>query len=156
VLTFPNAIHVVGRREWEDATSRAAELQTAYPWNDIQALRDARLVLIEDGEQIVPGLRAQVTGGHTRGHLALFFESGGQTAVYPADLCPSRAHLRRMWHPAYDVCPLETRRRKPVLLGAAADGNWWILWNHDPTVAVSRLQRDSTREFVTADARRRL
>jgi glyoxylase-like metal-dependent hydrolase (beta-lactamase superfamily II) len=156
VLTFPHAVHVVGRREWEDATGGALELQTAYPRNDIAPLRGARLRLVEDAEEIVPGLAARLTGGHTRGHLALVFHSDGQTAIYPGDLCPSRAHVRRMWHPAYDVCPLDTRRCKPELLGEAADGNWWILWNHDAGVAVSRLRRDSKREFVPLDARQRL
>lgn len=152
--TFPNARYVVGRCEWEEATSGAKELETAYPLPDILALRDTgRLTLVDDREPIVPGLCGRVTGGHTRGHLALMFESEGQTALYPGDVVPSTFHLRQMWHLAYDVYPLDTRRRKPALLGEAADQGWWILWNHDPTTAVSRVARDRKREFVTLDAR---
>ena len=51
------------------------------------------------------------------GHMAMFFESGGQTAAYLGDICPSTAHLRRMWHLAYDTYPVDTRRCKPELLG---------------------------------------
>ncbi len=153
-LTFPNARHVVGRCEWEEATSGAPELETAYPSCDIEALRQADcLSLVDDDEEIVPGLRVRVTGGHTRGHLAVILESGGETALYPCDVCPSTLHLRRMWHLAYDVYPLETRRQKPRLLGEAADGGWWVLWNHDPQVAVSRIERHPKREFVVADPR---
>lgn len=153
-LTFPNAEHVVGRCEWEEATSGAPELATAYPSEDLEALKSADcLRLIDDEEQIVPGLRGRLTGGHTRGHLAIVLESGGETAVYPCDLCPSTMHLRRMWHLSYDVFPLETRRRKPQLLGEAADGGWWVLWNHDPQTAVSRVERHSRREFVAVDGR---
>jgi glyoxylase-like metal-dependent hydrolase (beta-lactamase superfamily II) len=150
MLTFPNARHVTGTCEWKDATSRQPELQTAYSIRDIEPLR-GRICLVEDGDNIVPGLRAVVTGGHTRGHLALVFESQGQKAIYLGDICPSRAHMRRMWHTAYDTHPLETRRRKPALLGQAADEGYWVLWYHDPTVAASRVARDSKREFIATD-----
>ena len=87
------------------------------------------------------------------GHLSLIFRSGGETACYPGDICPSTYHLRRMWHLAYDVLPLDTRRNKPLLLSEAAKNGWWLLWNHDPTTAVSRVAHDAKREFVAVDAR---
>jgi hypothetical protein len=58
-----------------------------------------------------------------------------------------------MWHLAYDTYPVETRRRKPELLARAAAEGWWVLWNHDPRVAVSRVAADAKREFVPVDAR---
>ncbi|NIL97514.1 MAG: MBL fold metallo-hydrolase [Planctomycetales bacterium] len=155
-LTFPQARHVVGRIEWEDATREAIELKTAYALEDILPLRHAQLDLVEDGQQILPGLKAILTGGHTRGHLAFLFESGGQAAIYLADICPSTAHLRHMWCPAYDTHPLDSRRRKPQLLGQVADGRWWVLWNHDPRLAASRIRRHPQREFVACDGLPRL
>jgi glyoxylase-like metal-dependent hydrolase (beta-lactamase superfamily II) len=149
-LRFLNARHFTGKWEWEDATSLQPELQTAYPINDIEPLR-GRICLVEDGDNIVPGLRAVVSGGHTRGHLSLVFESQGEKAIYLGDICPSRAHMRRMWHLAYDTHPLDTRRHKPALLGQAADEGYWVLWNHDPTVAASRVARDPKREFIATD-----
>ena len=154
VPTFPKARHIVGRWEWEDATSACAELKSAYPLDDILPLYEAGLMMVvEDGQELVPGLRGQVTGGHTRGHMALLFESAGQTAAYLGDICPSTLHLRQMWHLAYDTLPLDTRRHKVELLGRAADEAWWVLWNHDPRLAVSRLARDAKREFVPVDSR---
>jgi glyoxylase-like metal-dependent hydrolase (beta-lactamase superfamily II) len=129
-------------------------LETAYPMQDILPLYEAGLMMVvDDGQPIVPGLRGEVTGGHTRGHMALFFESSGQTAAYLGDICPSTAHLRRMWHLAYDTYPLDTRRRKPEYLARAADEQWWILWNHDPRVGISRVTRDPKREFVAVAPR---
>jgi glyoxylase-like metal-dependent hydrolase (beta-lactamase superfamily II) len=154
VPVFPHARHMVGRIEWEDATSQAAEWESAYPQDDILPLYDAGLMLVvEHGQEIVPGLRAELTGGHTRGHMALLFESGGETAAYLGDICPSTAHLRRMWHLSYDTYPLETRRKKPEYLTRAANEGWWILWNHDPRVAVSRVAADPKREFIPVDPR---
>jgi glyoxylase-like metal-dependent hydrolase (beta-lactamase superfamily II) len=157
VPIFARARHLVGRAEWEDATGAIPELESAYPIADILPLYEAGLMMVvEDAQELVPGLRGHVTGGHTRGHMALLFESGGQTAAYLGDICPSTAHLRRMWHLAYDTYPMETRRRKPELLGRAADEGWWILWNHDPRVTVSRVARDAKREFVPLEPRSEL
>ncbi|TWU26041.1 MBL fold metallo-hydrolase [Bythopirellula polymerisocia] len=156
-LTFPNAQHVVGRIEWENASSCLPELVTAYSSQEVISLRElTRLRLVEDGEEIVPGLAARLTGGHTEGHLSFMFRSNGQTACYPGDICPSTYHLRRMWHLSYDVLPLETRRNKPRLLAEAADDGWWMLWNHDPTAVVSRVNRDEKREFVAVDSSKTL
>ena len=154
-LTFPNARHFVGRQEWEDATSQKAELRKAYPLKEIIPLQPV-VSLIEDDDEVVPGLRAKLTGGHTQGHLSFVLESCGEEAIYPGDICPSRAHLRTMWHLAYDTHPLDTRRRKPQLLNEASQRNSWILWNHDPDVAVSRVTAHPRREFVPTDSAARL
>ena len=147
-LTFQTAQHFVGRWEWQDAMAQRPESQSAYLMDDLQPLQSCeRLMLYDDGEEIVPGLRACHTGGHTRGHMALMIRSSGKTASYLSDICPSTLHLRRLWHPAYDTHPLQTRRRKGDLLLQAADEEWIVMWNHDPKVAVSRVVKDARREF---------
>jgi glyoxylase-like metal-dependent hydrolase (beta-lactamase superfamily II) len=152
--TFPRARHIIGRLEWEDATSGAPELQTAYNMDNLAPLANAGLVeLIEGNAEIVPGLRARHTGGHTRGHLALVFESEGQTALLIGDVCASSAHLHPMWNLSYDTFPLDTRRVKPQLLADAARGNWWVIWPHDPQVAVARIEIHPKRGFIMVDPR---
>jgi glyoxylase-like metal-dependent hydrolase (beta-lactamase superfamily II) len=155
--TFPNATYYVNQLEWEDANSGAPELTGSYELDNFVPLAESgQLVLVNDGQQIVSGLTTRVTGGHTRGHQALLLESDGQTAIYLGDLCPVTTHLRRMWGVAYDLYPMEIRQRKPQILGEAADQNWWILWDHDSEIAVSRIARHEKREFVVQDARAEL
>jgi glyoxylase-like metal-dependent hydrolase (beta-lactamase superfamily II) len=157
VPTFPRARHLIGRLEWEDALSRAPELDMAYRPDELLALQESRsMELYEDGAEVVPGLRARLTGGHTRGHMALLFESRGEAALLIGDICPSTAHVRRMWCLAYDLFPLQTRQIKPQLLGEAADAGWWVFWAHDPQVAASRVERDAKREFVLCDSQLRV
>lgn len=156
VPAFPNATHYVNRLEWQDAVSGSPDLG-GYVAEDFEPLEEAgQVVLIEGEVEIVPGLWTRPTGGHTRGHQARIFESAGQTALYPADLCPVTNHLRRLWSSAYELYPLELRRRKPQLLGEAADRGWWVVWDHDPKIGVSRLERHKSREFVLSDARAEL
>lgn len=152
VPAFPNATYVAQRLEWQSATSDAPELAGNYPPENLLPLDEAgQLRLIEDGEVIVPGLRGLVTGGHTEGHNVLSFESGETSAIYLGDLCPTHAHLPRMWCMSYDMYPLETRRKKPALLGQIADNGWTILFDHDPTMAGCRIARDEKREFVITE-----
>ncbi|MDA7980952.1 MAG: MBL fold metallo-hydrolase [Pirellulales bacterium] len=152
VPAFPNAKYVAQRLEWEVANSGSPELAGNYPPENLRPLEEAgQLRLIEDGEEIVPGLRGLVTGGHTAGHHALTFESGGDKAIYLGDLCPTHAHLRRMWCMAYDMYPLETRRKKPELLAQIADNGWTVLFDHDPVMAGCCIEQDHKREFAISD-----
>ncbi len=154
IPTFPRATYFVNRMEWEDATSGAPEHVGSYPTENFRVLDEAGQLVLVDGEvEIAPGLWTRPTGGHTRGHQALLFESGSEGALYPGDLCPIVPHLRRMWSDAYDLYPMEVRSRKPELLGEAADRGWWVVWDHQPDIAVSRLARHPSREFVVSDAR---
>ncbi len=146
--TFPQATYVAQGREWNDATSNAEELRGSYPLENLLPLSEAgQLRLISGEEEIVPGLTSLVTGGHTAGHQALAFRSGGATAAYLGDLCPTRAHLPRLWCMAYDVYPLDTRRRKPEVLAKAVAENWIVLWDHDPGTPASRIIADPRRDF---------
>lgn len=151
-VTFPNARHVIGRWEWDDARSNRPELAGAYAPENIEPLLDrVELDLVDDNELIVPGLRAQLTGGHTRGHFAIVLDSCGEAALAMSDICPTSFHLRRLWNLAYDLYPVDVRRQKPRLLGQAADENWIVLWSHDPRFVASRLARDPKREFVVTE-----
>jgi glyoxylase-like metal-dependent hydrolase (beta-lactamase superfamily II) len=157
VSTFPNATYYVNRLEWEDAVSGAPELSGSYsPENFEPFQKSGQLVLVDGDVEIAPGLWTRVTGGHTRGHQAIIFESGGEVAIYIGDLCPAVSHVRRMWCAAYDLYPVDTRRRKPQLLGEAADHGWWVLWDHDPAIAISRVERHAKREFIIQEGRERL
>lgn len=150
--TFPEATYVAGQIEWEDATSDAVELTGAYPADNILPLKQAKqLKLLGDGEQIVPGIRALHTGGHTRGHQAIVIESGGQTAIYLGDLCPTHVHMRMLWVMGFDIYPIVTRRRKPEFLAKAADAGSLVLWGHDPTMAAARIQRHPKRQFIVVE-----
>ncbi len=157
VPTFPNARCVIGRDEWDDALGQSPELETAYPLQNLTPLADAGLVdLIDGDEEIVPGLRARPTGGHTRGHLAFSFTSAGQTAFFIGDVCATTLHLHPMWNLSYDTYPLVTRKVKPQLLGEAADGNWWVIWPHDIRTPAARVRRHAKRGFEVVDRRERL
>jgi glyoxylase-like metal-dependent hydrolase (beta-lactamase superfamily II) len=151
--TFPNAEYVAQRHEWVTATAGYPELRAAYPQDNLLPLQEAgQLRLIDGNAEIVPGIRAFVTGGHTQGHQAIFLESGGETAIYLGDTCPTTRHLPALWCMGYDLDILHLRRLKPDLLGQVADNDWLALFDHDPDHAAARLVRDNRRDFAVAEA----
>jgi glyoxylase-like metal-dependent hydrolase (beta-lactamase superfamily II) len=154
VPTFPRATYVVQRHEWVTANAGYPELRAAYHLPNFVPLKETgQLRLIDGNVEIIPGLRAWVTGGHTQAHQAIVIESGGEGAVYLGDICPTFRHLPSLWCIAYDLDLLTMRRIKPEVLGMIADRGWWALCDHDPDHAVAKLRRDEQREFATIDAR---
>ena len=153
VTTFPRARYLVQRAEWEVAMSQAPELTGSYPPEHLLPLaKSDQLELLDGNVEIVPGISTLLTPGHTLGHQSILIEGESTAALYIGDLCPLAAHLPARWHMAYDLYPLETRRRKPELLGQAADENWWVLWCHDPDQAAARIVRDEKRDFAVVES----
>lgn len=157
VPTFPNAEYIVQRREWVTATGGFPELKGVYPQENLLPLRDSgQLRLVDGNVELVPGIRAWITGGHTQAHSAIVIESDGETAIYLGDLCPTTRHLPVLWGMSYDVDMLQLRRMKAEVLGKVAAENWLALFDHDPDHAAGRLRPDSKRDFKLLDAIERL
>ena len=148
VPTFPDAEYLVHELEWADAHDLDARDAASYLGRLFDPLEAAgQLRLLSGGGEIpvAEGLTALATGGHTRGHLAWRIDSGGQRALGPGELCPLTPHRRPKWIMGYDCFPLETLEAKRKLLGAAIDGGWPVLLNHDPADPVVRLGREGRR-----------
>ena len=152
VPAFPEAAYVVQSGEYERATSESPELRAAYSPEWVTPLAEAgQLEIVEGDVELRPGIHAIVTGGHTRFHQSLVLESDGEGAFYAADLCPTTRHLPTLWCMGYDEEVLETRRRKPELLGRAVAEDWWVLFGHDPDLVAAKLVAEPRRDFTVAE-----
>lgn len=74
---FPNARYALAAREWAPHANGTHRGDATTAWQAIRALAsDATVVeLFEDGDEIVPGVRAMVTAGHSPGHSAYVISS---------------------------------------------------------------------------------
>jgi glyoxylase-like metal-dependent hydrolase (beta-lactamase superfamily II) len=148
---FPRAKHIVRRQEWEDALAPHERNRASYFEENYIPLRDAGLLtLVDDDAEIVPGVRLRRTGGHTRGHQMVVLESGGRTAVFVADLIPTTAHVPLPWIMGYDLYPMETLECKRAFLQEAIDGEYLLLFEHDPEIAAGYLRERNGRIAVEA------
>ncbi len=140
---FPNARYVVQRREYEWATHTNERTAASYFDHNFVPLHDAGCFDFVDGErEIVQGIRAIPTPGHTPGHHGLLLESEDEKAFYIADLVPTAHHLPLPWIMGYDVEPLVTLETKRRILRRAVDEEWLVVFEHDAETAWARVQFD--------------
>ncbi len=149
VPTYPNARHVLQRAEWELATHPNEITRGTYLPDNFEPLREAGLLDLVDGDaEIVPGVRVELTGGHTEGHQVVWVESEGETALFVAEMVPTTHHLRPAYIMAYDTHPLETLVQKKRLLAEAHERKALVIWSHDPAVPIGRLAQEDGRWAV--------
>ena len=139
-LTFPNAKYVVQKGELEYARHTNERTRASYlPHNFDPVDAAGKWKLIEGDVEILPGIRSLMVPGHVPFHQAITIQSGGETAVFLADLMPTVHHLPLPWIMGYDVEPLRTLESKRSLLQKAAAEGWWIVLEHDAEVARGRV-----------------
>jgi glyoxylase-like metal-dependent hydrolase (beta-lactamase superfamily II) len=141
--TFPKARYVVQRREYEWATHTNERTAASYFAHNFVPIHEAGLFDFVDGEaEIVSGIRALPTPGHTPGHHGLLIESAGERAFYIADLSPTTSHLPLPWIMGYDVEPLVTLETKRRILARAMAEEWLVVFEHDATTAWAYVTQD--------------
>lgn len=140
IASFPNAEYVVQQQEWDIAMADHPELKGAYNKQNFEILAQTdQLRLVNNEEEIIPGIRVRKTGGHTQGHQMIIIEHEQEAAVYAGDICATKAHQPLAWCMSYDTNLLQTRREKTKLLAEIHDHNWWLLLDHDPTTFAVQL-----------------
>jgi glyoxylase-like metal-dependent hydrolase (beta-lactamase superfamily II) len=147
--TFPNARYIVHELEWEAALDPDRRSASAYRAEDFLPLQESgRLELVGDQADLGDGVSVIRTGGHTAGHIMVKVESGGQTAAYPADLIPSRYHVRVHYIAGIDLFPLEVIEEKRKLLEQAEREDWIVILDHDALGNIGRVTKDKRGRFV--------
>ena len=132
VPTFPKAKYYAQRGEWDFAHNANARAKASYRPDDYEPLLAAGQLQLLDGDtEIVPGVWARLTGGHTSHHQIITFESAGKKGVFFADLMPTRSHVSPPWVMGYDHYPLDSCDVKSRWLAEAVKENWLIVFDHE-------------------------
>lgn len=139
VPAFPRARYLVRRGEWEDAHSGHPLLRASYLPADFDPLEAHGCLWLADGDlDLAPGVQTISMPGHTAHHQGVRVELGDRVILFPADLVPTAAHARLAWITAYDLDPRTTYDQKERWLERAGANDWWIVFEHDPDIAVAR------------------
>ena len=146
---FPNARYVARTGEWDDATHPHERNRASYLQENFAPLADAKVLDLVPGDgEIIPGVRVVRTGGHTMHHQIVMIESGGRTAVFAADLIPTRAHVDVPWIMGYDLYPMDTLTFKRTFVREAIAHEYLIFFEHDPDIAAGYIRESNGRLFV--------
>jgi glyoxylase-like metal-dependent hydrolase (beta-lactamase superfamily II) len=142
-LAFPNARYLMSRDEWDFWTKRPdlSNLQCddhikhillQYAAAMLPPVRD-RLESVDDGEEIVPGIRALAAQGHTPGHLAVEISSQGETLIDAVDAVLHPILIERLdWYSRVDLNPEKTLASRRSLLKRAAETSAALMAFHFP------------------------
>ncbi len=149
---FPRARIIVQRGEIEVAReSRNERLRAAYRHiGDCLGPVSAMIEAIEGDTEIVPGVSAIVSGGHTTHHQVVEVRSGGESFVHLADIVPTRSHMRGPWNQAYDLDAIRTMEQKADYLKRAVEERWWVSFAHDERVFAVQVANDRGRLVLGA------
>ena len=146
---FRNARYVIRRQEWEDATHPHGRNRASYLAENFVPLAEAGVIdFIDNDGDVAPGITVWRTGGHTMHHQLIKIVSRGRTAVFPADLMPTVAHLDEPWIMGYDLYPMDTFFYKTRFIREAIDGEYAIFFEHDPAIAAGVIREHNGKRSV--------
>lgn len=150
VPTFPNATYVVQRREYDEAMHPNERTQATYVSFNFEPVAAAGQYRFLDGDaELLPGLHAVVTPGHTPAHMAVHINTGDEHLFFPCDLATYSVHFTRLaWVTAYDVEPLVTIKTKRRWMQWAAENNPVIVFSHDVTMLAAHVQKSESQQLT--------
>ena len=155
---MPDATFYVGAPEWDfwqgdNATRGLPEERAGFVTGarrNFAAIK-SKVKMYKAGDDIVTGLRAIATPGHTQGHMALAL-AGGEGLIVGGDVLthPLISFAHPEWKPTADHVPdvaIETRKR---LLDRLATDRSKLIGFHLPYPGVGTVERkDGAYRFVT-------
>jgi glyoxylase-like metal-dependent hydrolase (beta-lactamase superfamily II) len=144
---FPGARIVAQRAEWEIALGSNPRLVASYVQPELELVRDWGAEGWIDGErELLPGVSAIPTGGHSAGHQAIVVRgTGAAPLAFFGDLAMRPWSANPRWVTAFDDFPLTSVEVKASLFAQAADEAWTIVLSHELRQPVGRLVRDRDR-----------
>jgi glyoxylase-like metal-dependent hydrolase (beta-lactamase superfamily II) len=151
-LRYPNATYFLGESEWSfwmNPEFRSAMPEALHPFavgsqRDLSAVRE-RIVTVGDGDELVPGIHAIATPGHTPGHFS-FAVAGPEPLVVTGDVVTNE--IVSFEHPRWQFgndtnkqMAAETRER---FVAMAASERFRLLGYHFAYPGLGRVERRGT------------
>ena len=160
-VPFPSASLWIGQREFEfwsdpsslDSLGDTVQFFAVGAQRRLEAIAD-RLQFLSDGDEVLPGITARASFGHTPGHLSFAIEDGGDRALILGDAV-TNAHLqfaRPGWPADSDQEPETAATSRQAILSEAAASGARIVGYHLPDGGIGRVEADGEGYRFVADA----
>lgn len=154
-LLFPRATFVVGDVAFaRNRTPHARDRRSFIP--ELPDLLEAsgRLERVEGdrSDTLGPGYRFHRSEGHTPGLLLAEVESDDGPVVFAGDLIPGRPWVHLPITMGYDRFPEKLIDEKEALLGDLVTRRGRLFFTHDPSFAMSRVERDDRGRFRAGES----
>ncbi len=150
---FPNAAVKVPEREWtfwtdEGEASRAPQARRGNFAMVTQRFAPyaARVERFAPGAEVVPGITAVASPGHSPGHTSFLVADGPAQCLVIGDAIttPALFLANPEWYPAFDMDPAQAVASRKALLERAAAERMPVIGYHFPFPATGRVERAGT------------
>ncbi len=149
-LLLPNASYMIGKAEWdywidpETVNTIGAERQAfaVGAANRFKAIED-KVRFFKPGEEILPGILARDTAGHTPGHMAFEIRSGSESAMVIGDAITNHhvAFEKPSWLMGNDQDREMGAKTRTSLLDQLAAEKTRIIGFHLPSPGIGRVEK---------------
>jgi glyoxylase-like metal-dependent hydrolase (beta-lactamase superfamily II) len=133
VANFPNAPVLFPQPEWDFLQENSSNENLQGTLGTLQVLADSdQLSFYAAEDEVVSGIQAISTPGHTPGHMSLLISSGGDTLLNLVDsvLNNVTAVQRPDWHIRFDSIPEMAVETRHSILGRAASEQLHVFGYH--------------------------
>ena len=157
---FANTPIVVQKSEWDYAVEQCYSRMDqpnmddfGYNLDELLRLKAKGIIrfIEDDVMEIIPGITAIKTGGHTPGHQIIKISDADETAYYLGDLLPDENHLNQYSMFDQDVEPMEARKAKNRWLKRAHREQAALLFYHSLHQKWGHITRDSNHHFTLSN-----
>lgn len=136
---FPNATIRFGAGDWEENVVNSKD--AAFREGMMDANAAGRIVPIERDGELLPGISAMHTPGHTAGHTSFVLSSGDQRAIILGDILSCPMQLRNIeMEVIFDTDPaLAVRTREKIAREIDGDPDLLVGGPHFPGLRFGRV-----------------
>lgn len=139
---FKNAQYHINPKHWEWAVKPNAREKASFLKENILPIKESgQMKDLTTETKLIEGLSFIEVNGHTEAMMLPVIKHNKGTVAFMADLIPSAGHLPLPYVMAYDTRPLLTLTEKEQVLNRAADENWVLFFEHDPSIECATVER---------------
>jgi glyoxylase-like metal-dependent hydrolase (beta-lactamase superfamily II) len=111
-----------------------------------------RLAFVEDGKEVIKGVQAISSPGHTPGHTSYILSSAGQNVLYTGDIAHTFVQFKHPeWVMSLDIDPITASATRKRMIDMAAAENLTVIVYHLAFPGIGRVARDGDAfRFVAA------
>lgn len=159
-LTFPEARYMIGRKEWDywtdpNTVDTIGDARTTFAVGAARRLGriEDQVIFFDDGEEILPGIAARATYGHTPGHMAFEVRNGANSLMVLGD-CIGNHHMALRYPDVFsgsDQDPETGAATRVGLLDQLASEQMQVLGFHLPGNGIGRIERAGEAYRFTPD-----
>jgi glyoxylase-like metal-dependent hydrolase (beta-lactamase superfamily II) len=128
---------VIQKQEWETAM---AGKSSSYHKEIFEALEGKVELLLVDGAGVLqPGIRYELSGGHSPFHQVFWLESEGEKCFFGGDELPEPEQLIRRFVAKYDYDGRKAMQLREQYGKIAAEEGWTCLFYHAKSIPVGKV-----------------